>query len=85
VLDPKGEERERRGRGEGEGEERKMFKPPPKHIFSMSLCMNELYMSLQNLRLLSLSVESLTYLSRWSSVLRILSLSVEPPVGSLLS
>jgi len=29
------------GRGEG-----KMFKPPPKHIFSMSLCIHSLYMSL---------------------------------------
>ena len=37
----------------------------------------------QNLRLLSLSVESLTYLSRWSSVLRILSSPLDG--GPLLS
>jgi hypothetical protein len=37
-----------------------MFKPPPKHIFSMSLCMNELYMSLRHLAEVHISISTAT-------------------------
>ena len=42
------------------GRHRNMFKPPPKHIFSMSLCMNELYMSLRHLAEVHISISTAT-------------------------